>query len=400
MLILFFFFLQLLVQPMMEIGADKPDGWGKWDDEIADRRVDYVVEGLMGGCQFTKGLWRGGDAEETLYDHEAAKEVKEENKRKISEATTREGAAVGPVLKQRRVSGYFRRPALVDDDRYEAVEARVSFLEKVVERLSRRIAKRKKKTVTPKKELLRSARKKRKKSTKVVHEKDSSDEEDVVGTGKQPDDDSEGDGGDSKHGGDSAGRGDDSGQVGDSYQGGGSDSYQGGDDEPLKDGGKTNLDASETESAKPKRDMVGEDCINSGCSNEVSGGQEEEDDGSPEKDVVNEDDNSSDGQPPILVPLKQGDGVPIQWVEEAVFDHRGAVLYRGTTSSTYYVAEEKVSSDLVSFCAYGLLIFFTVNMQDAERLDKLVDVLFEEYGAGDGSGVLVDDLLQPNKVMN
>ncbi|KAJ4876168.1 hypothetical protein Rs2_41186 [Raphanus sativus] len=33
----------LIVQPMMKIGTYKPDGWGKWDDEIYDRRGRSMV---------------------------------------------------------------------------------------------------------------------------------------------------------------------------------------------------------------------------------------------------------------------------------------------------------------------------------------------------------------------
>lgn len=42
--------MQLIVQPMMEVPADVPVGWGIWDDEIDDRRVTYMV-GLIDSAQ-------------------------------------------------------------------------------------------------------------------------------------------------------------------------------------------------------------------------------------------------------------------------------------------------------------------------------------------------------------
>lgn len=49
--------------------------------------------------------------------------------------------------------------------------------------------------------------------------------------------------------------------------------------------------------------------------------------------------SSSAEQLPVLVPLADGDGFPLQWVEKGVTGLNGTVLYRATTSSTYYVEE-------------------------------------------------------------
>lgn len=365
---------------MMEIGADKPDGWGKWDDEIADRRVDYIAESIKGGRRFTKGLWRGGDAEETLYDHELATEAKEVKKRKRSEVSTRGGAVAGPVLKQKRVSGYFRRPALVGDDRYDAIEARVVHLEKVVERMKRQLGKRKRKGVTPRKELLSSGKvlKKKRKSREPEPVTDSSSDEDeqVNGDEGQPGGetdafdlglpDQEGGGNRYEYGGqtETGGSGE---RIADSLveEGTNVDELGGENDADApasgsrqskadsvageginsdEHGGHTGSDELESVSGDPKVEGDGADGASSGDSKEESGS--EDDEGSvkeAENELVDEDGSSSDEHPPILVPLKEGDGVPRQWVEEGVSDHHGGVLYRATTSSTYYVAGEKVS---------------------------------------------------------
>ncbi|KAH0872758.1 hypothetical protein HID58_070120 [Brassica napus] len=109
---------ELTVQPMMEIGPDKPDGWGEWDDEIDDRR--------------------------DLYDH---KKRKAANKRKRQAGSLRTNVGGGGhVLKQRRVSTYFRRPTLVDDDKYDELVARFDALEKVVVWMKKRVKEKKKKS--------------------------------------------------------------------------------------------------------------------------------------------------------------------------------------------------------------------------------------------------------------
>ncbi|XP_048611800.1 uncharacterized protein LOC106369616 [Brassica napus] len=125
---------ELTVQPMMEIGPNKPDGWGELDDEIHDRRMKNMVRLIEDGHNFTKSMWRGGDAAEDLYDHEKHKAA---NKRK----------------RQRRVSTYFRRPTLVDDDKYDELVARFDALEKVVVWMNKRLGRRKRTGVTPRKEI-------------------------------------------------------------------------------------------------------------------------------------------------------------------------------------------------------------------------------------------------------
>lgn len=331
--------MQLIVQPMMEVGVDKEDGWGYWDDEIADRRVKHIVELIEGGRDFSKPMWRGGDAVEGLYDHERAKEVKEEQKRKRLEDIRRATAVPERVLKQRRVSGYFRKPALVDDDRYEALEARVVLLERVVERLKKRGGKRKRRAVTPRKELLCSVkvRRARRNSSILAPEKESSSDAEEEASGDMPDMTIGGNGG-----------GDDSepdGTEGPTYFG----SPPGGDDEQMDvDGDKSCSDVPESESGEPVHEMSLDEVVDAGVCKKDIGGEEDESASKEEGDVIGGygegigDGGSSDEEPPILVPLKEGDGVPLQWVEEGVYDNRGSVMYRATTSSTYYVSDEKV----------------------------------------------------------
>ncbi|CAH8389238.1 unnamed protein product [Eruca vesicaria subsp. sativa] len=51
---------------------------------------------------------------------------------------------------------------------------------------------------------------------------------------------------------------------------------------------------------------------------------------------------SSDEAPRLLVRLKQGDGIPLQWADGGRPGPDGNVLYDGTTSNTYFVADSQV----------------------------------------------------------
>ncbi|CAH2060386.1 unnamed protein product [Thlaspi arvense] len=60
---------KLIVQPMIEVGEKgepAEEGWGKWDDEVRDRRVKYLKRKLKEGHVFGKGEWWGGNDTEPL----------------------------------------------------------------------------------------------------------------------------------------------------------------------------------------------------------------------------------------------------------------------------------------------------------------------------------------------
>ncbi|KAH0899720.1 hypothetical protein HID58_049288 [Brassica napus] len=239
---------ELTVQPMMEIGPDKPDGWGEWDDEIDDRRVKYMVRLIEDGHKFKKYMWRGGDAAEDLYDHE---------KRKATNKRKRQG----------------------DDDKYEELVARFDALEKIVGWMIKRLGRRKRIGVTPRKEMF--CKEGDIPETPIVKDvgEDVSVDEDDVGIGNE------------------------------------------------------NLPAEsedvEAEDEEDVEDNVSED--------------EEEDDqekGSRAKDVEMEG-MSSEEPPEVLAPLKEGNGVPLQWVDDRATAKSGCVLYRATTNKTFFVSEDE-----------------------------------------------------------
>ncbi|CAH2060625.1 unnamed protein product, partial [Thlaspi arvense] len=60
---------KLIVQPMIEVGEKREpaeEGWGKWDDEVRDRRVKYLKRKLKEGYVFGKGEWWGGNDTQPL----------------------------------------------------------------------------------------------------------------------------------------------------------------------------------------------------------------------------------------------------------------------------------------------------------------------------------------------
>lgn len=153
----FLFFMKLNVEPMMEEPEGAPEGWGVWDDEIADRTVIYMAGRLASGHKFRKTAWRGGDAEEVLYNHDKAKEERK-RKRKREAGGPKSGAVAGPLLKQRRLGAYFKKHALADTGNNAELLARIQALEKTVSWLKRKVNKRRKLGVTPRRELMRSGK--------------------------------------------------------------------------------------------------------------------------------------------------------------------------------------------------------------------------------------------------
>ncbi|KAL0800312.1 hypothetical protein Bca101_055487 [Brassica carinata] len=377
---------KLLVQPQMEIDSDMPPGWGTWDEEIFDRRVNYLCRLVADGHRFKKNMWWGGDAQEGLYDHQEWKAAKKRKREAVGRQAvgrrtemTRAKVAAGPVMRQRRVSAYFRRQTQEEDVKYEGLAARVAVLEKVVEKMKRRFVRRKKGSLTPRKGLLHSARVpgKRRKEAEQRVDKTSSDEEPQQ-TSDVPSDSETNDGG-SGNGGDGG------------MEARGDDTTGGNHDEHGGDGsGGYGSAHKETDAKDMEEDHVGSDVV------------PESEEGEGEDVEMDGDDNPSDGPPPILVPLKEGDGVPLQWVEEGVTDHRGGVVYRAMTSSTYYVADDEVPAGSEVGKDGGVLEVIdgggrkeladkaqdelSQRKEDLAGIDKLVGDIIKEHGGG---GVMV-----------
>ncbi|KAG2287028.1 hypothetical protein Bca52824_046632 [Brassica carinata] len=214
LIVVLFWWVQLTVQSMMEIGPDKPDGWGEWDDEIDDRRVKYMVRLIEDGHKFKKSMWRGGDAAEDLYGHEKRKAA---NKRKSAAAAEEE--------------------YLSDEDTEEHKDI----------------------PETP--------------IVKDVGENEDVDEVDVgIGNENLPAE---------------------------------SEDVEAEDEEDVED----SVDEDEEEDEQEK--------------------------GSGEMDVEMEG-MSSEEPPEVFAPLKEGDGVPLEWVDGWTTAKSGCVLYRVTTSKTFF----------------------------------------------------------------
>ncbi|KAG2323017.1 hypothetical protein Bca52824_016230 [Brassica carinata] len=290
---------ELIVQPMMEVGPEKQDGWGVWDDEINDRRVNYMVGLLEGGHKFKKAVWGGGDAQEVLYDHEERKKAR---KRKRQGACSRTNVAAGPVLKQRRVSTYFRKPTLVDDEKHDELAARVTELEKVVAWMRRRLEKR-----------------------AAVAEEDALSAEEKEEHPDNPED-----------------VGDPGGDVGPGRE----TAADGSEDVSITDGrGEGEMGYSKEDSEDEDKEVDREQQRSYGC----GGGAE-----------------FSEGSPPVLVPLKEGDG------RSNVAGGSGELGGIGEDMDGEE-ADSKVKDE---------------DLMDSAGLDKLVGVIFSAHGSGSAEGEL------------
>ncbi|CAN7120352.1 unnamed protein product [Brassica rapa subsp. narinosa] len=119
----------LVVQPMMEISGTHDERWAAWDDEKYDKKVENMLGMIKIGYAFSKGDWGGGDGGDPIYKHG----VKVNAKKRKGAANI--GVTEAPALKQRRVSGYFRRGAMVDAQQYKRMEAHVQELVLEVQKL-------------------------------------------------------------------------------------------------------------------------------------------------------------------------------------------------------------------------------------------------------------------------
>ncbi|CAN6824781.1 unnamed protein product [Brassica oleracea] len=119
----------LVVQPMMEISGTHDERWAAWDDEKYDKKVDNMLGMIKIGHVFSKGDWGGGDGGDPIYKY------REKVNAKKRKGAAHVGVTEAPVLKQRRVSGYFRRGAMVGAEQYRRMEAHVQELVLEVQQL-------------------------------------------------------------------------------------------------------------------------------------------------------------------------------------------------------------------------------------------------------------------------
>ncbi|KAF2540693.1 hypothetical protein F2Q68_00031421 [Brassica cretica] len=119
---------ELTVTPMMDISGEREEGWGVWDNEKLDKKVEYMVDFLKEGHLFTKAHCQGGDGGDPLFVYSDKPRTR---KRKTPEDCDNE-----PVLKHQRTGGVSGSVAGVDLAKFEAMESRVDELGSEVSRLA------------------------------------------------------------------------------------------------------------------------------------------------------------------------------------------------------------------------------------------------------------------------
>ncbi|CAH8328528.1 unnamed protein product [Eruca vesicaria subsp. sativa] len=116
----------LVVKPMLEISGDKPERWALFDDEMYDKKVEYMVGLIEEGHSFSKAHWGGGDAGDKLYVYSETMKVKK--RKAVIEPT-------GPILKQRQMSSYYNRQITVDAEKFAKMEVKIDEYGKEIGRL-------------------------------------------------------------------------------------------------------------------------------------------------------------------------------------------------------------------------------------------------------------------------
>ncbi|KAL0740833.1 hypothetical protein Bca4012_082346 [Brassica carinata] len=256
----------------------------------------------------------------------------------LEEGVHETNVAAGPVLKQRRVSTYFRKPTLVDDEKHDELAARVTELEKVVAWMRRRLCRRKRTGATPRKERFSNGQGLRKqKKRAAVAEEDALSAEEKEEHPDNPED-----------------AGDPGGDVGPGRE----TAADGSEDVSITDG------RGEGEMGYSKEDSEDED-------------KEVDSESNSEAMDVEVGKSSPEGPPPVLVPLKEGDGVPLQWVELG----RMISSVAGGSGELGGIGEDMDGEEADSKVK-------DEDLMDSAGLDKLVGVIFSAHVSGSAEGEL------------
>ncbi|CAH8359059.1 unnamed protein product [Eruca vesicaria subsp. sativa] len=386
---------ELKVQSEMEVGDDKPEGWGVWDDEIEDMKVKYMIGLIETGHTFKKSDWGGGDAKEVLYNHvEYLRSQEAAKKRKRGVENGKRIIGGQPVMKQKRLSTYFKKPRLEDDDRIKELTDRVERLEKLVEILTKKIRRRKRSGFTPRKDDDDSRRAEgfiggspafdvgEGSAPDLVVEdlgaqarsvKDESSRDEVpmddMPIEVEPMDEKylEAEAEESESAGAvetrSANQGDDGlgtepgdvdeadveGESKDSESSGAVDSTSPPNEDAVEEENAVEEEVDGSGLSEPEdEDSVVEEADSCEFSEEEEEAECSESSDRVDDDAVEEegDCSESSGLSDVVMPLKEGDGVPRQWVGEGMKGYRGATLYRATTSNSFYVTDEEVRENI------------------------------------------------------
>ncbi|KAF8092683.1 hypothetical protein N665_0405s0009 [Sinapis alba] len=114
----------LTMKPILDSNVEHEERWGVWDKEKYDKKVEYMLRLVSEGHMFSKADW-GGDAADPLY-------VNSVESRKKKELRVGGGGECEPVMKQRRMSEYFKRGAVIDGGKQSNLEKQVEELVKEV----------------------------------------------------------------------------------------------------------------------------------------------------------------------------------------------------------------------------------------------------------------------------
>ncbi|XP_024006494.1 uncharacterized protein LOC18010478 [Eutrema salsugineum] len=94
----------LVVHPLIPVDQPHTEGWGDWDDEVKDKKVDHLELLVKQGHVFHKSNWHGGDSTEALTTHNPTIS-KREHQKHILNRRTKMSSPPGPYsLRSRQVT--------------------------------------------------------------------------------------------------------------------------------------------------------------------------------------------------------------------------------------------------------------------------------------------------------
>lgn len=177
--------MQLVVDPMMEISGDREQRWGLWDDEKYDQKIKSMRGLLNDGHMFSKADWGGGDAGDPLFVY--TDKVKNKKRKNKEEGYSDDE----PVLKQKRLSAYFKRGIVVDMEKHALMESRLEEVCREVVRLNAVCEKHGRMLERLKSVMKGRTATKRRKSLRQKYRKDSVRGGEAIDEGGWPEDDVE-----------------------------------------------------------------------------------------------------------------------------------------------------------------------------------------------------------------
>ncbi|XP_024011379.1 uncharacterized protein LOC112086639 [Eutrema salsugineum] len=96
--------LRLVVHLLIAVDQPDTEGWGDWDDEVRDKKVDHLELLVKQGHAFQRSNWHGGDSAEQLTTHNPTVPKREHQKHILNRRTKTPSSPCPYSLRPRQVT--------------------------------------------------------------------------------------------------------------------------------------------------------------------------------------------------------------------------------------------------------------------------------------------------------